>query len=64
MVDWEQKLARFAQNTAQTVIGNDLKTLPAFIKVLAGRRCVNKPTARLVMSKFINRRIDANFVLV
>ena len=38
---------RFAQNTAQTLIGGELETTPAFINVSAGGRCrANKLTAR------------------
>ena len=34
-LDWEGNGIRFAQNTAQTLIGGQLKTTPAFINVLA-----------------------------
>ena len=40
---------KFAQNTTQTLIGGQLKTISAFIDVSAGRRYVNKLTAHLML---------------
>ena len=56
---------RLAQNTTQTLIGGELKTMPVFINVLASLRFgANKLAARLTLSRFVVRRFDGNFVLV
>ena len=45
----------FAQNTLQALIGGELKTTPAIIKVSAGSRCfVNRPRVPLTLGRFAN----------
>ena len=56
---------RFAQNTTQTLIGDELKTAPALINILADRcGSVNKLTACLTLGKFVVKHFVADFVLV
>ena len=65
VLEWEGKGIGFAQNTTQTLIGDQLKTTPAFINVLAGQRCnVNKPIVRLTLGKIIVKRFVGKFVFV
>ena len=56
---------KLTQNTTQTLIGGELKTMPTFPNVLVSwRGCVNKPMERLPLGRFVVRRFVANFVLV
>ena len=56
---------RFAQNTTQTLIGGELKTTPAFVRVSARWRCLgNKLTVRLALGRFVVRHLVGNSVLV
>ena len=48
VLSYDRNGIRFEQDTTQTVISGQLKTMPAFIDVSAGRRCyMNKMTACL-----------------
>ena len=65
MAVYHHALDYYKVRTALTLIGGELKTMPAFINVSAGWRCrVNKPTACLTLDRFVVRRFVGNFVLV